>query len=288
MNIKLLIGIVAASFTLATMACKNGTADNTAQASDNGITDFEIRQTVKSLERNYICEGAETYYDDSTEVYSTVRIAIEWPEVMGGNDLKTLKDSLLATIFDKPEATINASMLKAAENPEGADLFKMKLIDSIPTMKPAMVYSRDMIASIITFSPKFISYQIMTAIYNGGAHGMAESRYINYDFATGKVLTYDNAFKPDSEAELLNAIKDNLMTRYNVSSMKELDKRGIFADQIYVSKNFYLQGYDIVFHYNPYEIAPYSEGSINVRVPYFQIEEALNPEVITLLTDNDF
>lgn len=288
MNIKLLIGIVAASFTLATVACKNGTADNTAQASDNGITDFEIKQTVKSLERNYICEGAETYYDDSTEVYSTVRIAIEWPEVMGGNDLKALKDSLLATIFDKPEATINASMLKAAENPEGADLFKMKLIDSIPTMKPAMVYSRDMIASIITFSPKFISYQIMTAIYNGGAHGMAESRYINYDFATGKVLTYDNAFKPDSEAELLNAIKDNLMTRYNVSSMKELDKRGIFADQIYVSKNFYLQGYDIVFHYNPYEIAPYSEGSINVRVPYFQIEEALNPEVITLLTDNDF
>lgn len=288
MNIKLLIWIVAASFTLATVACKNGTADNTAQASDNGITDFEIKQTVKSLERNYICEGAETYYDDSTEVYSTVRIAIEWPEVMGGNDLKTLKDSLLATIFDKPEATINASMLKAAENPEGADLFKMKLIDSIPTMKPAMVYSRDMIASIITFSPKFISYQIMTAIYNGGAHGMAESRYINYDFATGKVLTYDNAFKPDSEAELLNAIKDNLMTRYNVSSMKELDKRGIFADQIYVSKNFYLQGYDIVFHYNPYEIAPYSEGSINVRVPYFQIEEALNPEVITLLTDNDF
>ncbi|MDE6457298.1 MAG: RsiV family protein, partial [Muribaculum sp.] len=270
MNIKLLIWIVAASFTLATVACKNGTADNTAQASDNGITDFEIKQTVKSLERNYICEGAETYYDDSTEVYSTVRIAIEWPEVMGGNDLKTLKDSLLATIFDKPEATINASMLKAAENPEGADLFKMKLIDSIPTMKPAMVYSRDMIASIITFSPKFISYQIMTAIYNGGAHGMAESRYINYDFATGKVLTYDNAFKPDSEAELLNAIKDNLMTRYNVSSMKELDKRGIFADQIYVSKNFYLQGYDIVFHYNPYEIAPYSEGSINVRVPYFQ------------------
>lgn len=288
MNIKLLIGIVAASFTLASVACKNGTADNTAQASDNGITDFEIKQTVKSLERNYICEGAETYYDDSTEVYSTVRIAIEWPEVMGGNDLKTLKDSLLATIFDKPEATINASMLKAAENPEGADLFKMKLIDSIPTMKPAMVYSRDMIASIITFSPKFISYQIMTAIYNGGAHGMAESRYINYDFATRKVLTYDNAFKPDSEAELLNAIKDNLMTRYNVSSMKELDKRGIFADQIYVSKNFYLQGYDIVFHYNPYEIAPYSEGSINVRVPYFQIEEALNPEVITLLTDNDF
>lgn len=282
-----LSGTVAA-IALVMTACSGGNTDNTVKDSSDGITDFEIKQTVKSLERNYICEGAEAYYNDSTEVYSTVRIAIEWPEKMNGYNLKSLQDSLLAAIFDKPAATINESMLAAAAQPEGADLFKMKEIDSIPTAEPAMVYSKDMIASVITFSPKFISYQIMTATYNGGAHGMTESSYINYDFNTGKVLTYDKAFRPDSEPALLQAVKDNLMTRYNVSSMKELDKRGIFTDQIYVSKNFYIQGYEIVFHYNPYEIAPYSEGSINVRVPYFQIEDCLTPEIMTLLTDNDF
>lgn len=288
MNTKLFIGIATAIMTLTIGACKNADKDNSTSADIDSITNFEIKQTVKSLERNYLCEGAETYYDDSTEVYSTVRIAIEWPEEMGGYNLKTLQDSLLASIFDKPKATIDASMLASAASPEGSDLFKMKQIDSIPAMEPAMAYSRDMIASIITFSPNFISYQIMTATYNGGAHGMTESHYINYDFTTGKVLTYDNTFKADSEAQVLRAIKDNLMTRYNVSSMKELDDRGIFSDQIYISKNFYPQGYEIVFHYNPYEIAPYSEGSINVRIPYFQIEDCLNPEVIQLLTDNDF
>ena len=288
MNAKLYTGILATAIALATGACGNQTTQTTAQDTDDGITNFDIRQTVKSIEKNYICEGAEAVYDDSTEVYSTVRIAIEWPEKMSDYDLKTLQDSLLASIFDKPAATVNESMIASAAKPEGSDMFKMKPVDSIPSSVPAMVYSRDMISSVITFSPKFISYQIMTATYNGGAHGMTESHYVNYDFSTGKVLTYDSAFKPDSEAQLLQAIKDNLMTRYNVSSMKELDQRGIFTDQIYVSKNFYLQGYDVVFHYNPYDIAPYSEGSIDIRVPYFQIADCITPEVTQLLTDNDF
>lgn len=288
MKTNLLTGILATAIALATGACGSKTSETTTQETNDGITNFEIKQTVKSLEKNYICEGSEAYYDDSVKVYSTVRIAIEWPEKMSDYNLKTLQDSLLASIFDKPAATINESMIASAAKPEGSDIFKMKEVDSIPTSVPAMVYSRDMISSVITFSPKFISYQVMTATYNGGAHGMTESHYVNYDFSTGKVLGYDSAFKPDSEAQLLQAIKDNLMTRYNVSSMKELDQRGIFTDQIYVSKNFYLQGYDVVFHYNPYDIAPYSEGSIDVRVPYFQITDCITPEVTRLLTDNDF
>lgn len=290
MKATLYTGTIALAMATAVASCSGNTNKPATpdSESENVITNFEIVQTVKSLERNYICEGAPAHYNDSTEVYSTVRIAVEWPEKMNGYNIKTLQDSLLSAIFDKPEQTIEASMTASAAQPEGSDLFKMKEIDSIPSSEPAMVYSRDMIASVITFSPLFISYQIMTATYNGGAHGMTESSYVNYDFSTGKVLTYDDTFMPESEPKLLQAIKDNLMTRYNVSSMEELDRRGIFTDQIYVSKNFYLQGYDVIFHYNPYDIAPYSEGSINVRVPYFQIPDCLTPEITRLLTDNDF
>lgn len=290
MKAKLYKGTIALALatTIASCGGSNNKSVNSTSEAENGITNFEVIQSVKSLKRSYICEGAPAHFNDSAEVYSTVRIAVEWPEKMSDYNLKTLQDSLLTAIFDKPGQTLEASMIASEAQPEGSDLFKMKEIDSIPSDEPAMVYSRDMIASVITFSPLFISYQIMTATYNGGAHGMTESTYVNYDFSTGKVLTYDNAFTPESEPKLLQAIKDNLMTRYNVSSMEELNRRGIFTDQIYVSKNFYLQGYEVIFHYNPYDIAPYSEGSINVRVPYFQISDCLTPEITRLLTDNDF
>lgn len=289
MRTKLYAIAPAIAVTMAVMAL-GGCRQNMGKTAETAgeITDFEIKQTVKSLERDYACDGAESVYGDSVKVYSTVRMAIEWPDVMGGYDLKTLQDSLLLAAFDTTGISINDAMTSAAGRPEGRDLFKMRRVDSIPDSIPAMIYSRDVIISAITFSKKFVVYQIMTATYNGGAHGMTESTFVNYDFAKGNVITCDNAFRPGSEATLLQAVKDNLMTQYNVSSMKELDGRGIFTDQIYVTKNIYLQGYDVVFHYNPYDIAPYSEGSIDVRVPYFQIPDCLTPEVSALLTDNDF
>ncbi len=279
---------MALAIALTTGACASKTENPKTADVKSDITDFEVRQTVKSLERTYVGEGTEAVYDDTISVYSTVRMAIEWPSVMGSNDIKVLQDSLIKAIFDTTGVSIDAAMLASAARPEGFDQFRMKQVDSIPGDVRAMTYTRDKIASVITFSPGFVVYQIMTATYDGGAHGMTESRYLNYDLNAGKVIDYGSAFKPGSEEALLQAVKDNLMTQYNASSIKELSGRGIFTDQIYVSKNFYLQGYDVVFHYNPYDIAPYSEGSVDVRVPYFQISDYLTQEVTSLLADNNF
>lgn len=280
--------IAASVIAISLSGCGSNSSSVAGDTSSDDIKDFEVHQTVKSLERNYICEGTEKYYDDSTKVYSTVKIAIEWPEKMGDHELKTLKDSLISAIFDTTGISINQAMLASAANPEGADLFKVKPVDSIPSAEPVMLYTRNKIASVITFSPDFIVYQVMTTTYDGGAHGITESRFLNYDFEKNEVLNFDNTFEPDSSEILLQAIKDNLMTQYNVSSLKGLDELGIFSDQIYVTKNFYLQGYNVVFHYNPYDIAAYSKGSIDVRVPFYQISGCLKDDVISLLTENDF
>jgi hypothetical protein len=66
------------------------------------------------------------------------------------------------------------------------------------------------------------------------------------------------------------------MTQYDVSSLAELDAKGIFSDQLFLTHNFYISGDSVVFHYNPYDIAPYSEGAIDVVVPYLQIADYVN------------
>lgn len=263
-----------------------GCAGSQQNNSGDEISNFEVRQTIKSIERSYLCEGDDAVFADSLKIYSEVKIVVEWPEKLGDTDIKVLQDSLLSSIFTKPEATIDKSMITSAQTPEGSDLFSMKAIDSIPN-EPCMIYSRDVLVSTAAFNSDFISYEISTYSYTGGAHGMTESHYVNYDLNSKTVITSENAFRPNTESYILQAIKDNLMTQYNVSSMEELEKKGFFIDQIFLTRNFYIEGTELVFHYNPYDIAPYSEGSIEVHVPYYQVKNCLSPMLLTIFNDTE-
>lgn len=271
------------SLGLLTAGC---TANNSGDTSAGDISNFEVRQTVKSIERNYLCEGEDAVFADSLKIYSGVKIVVEWPEKLGNANIKVLQDSLLSSIFDTPEPTIDKSMIKSAETPEGSEYFTVKPIDTIPT-ELCMIYSRDVLVSTVAFNSNFISYQITTYSYTGGAHGMTEAHYVNYDLNTATVISLQNAFLPNTESYVLQAIKDNLMTQYDVTSMEGLQQRGFFTDQIFLTPNFYLEGSEMVFHYNPYDIAPYAEGSVEVRVPYYQIKDCLAPMVKSILNDNE-
>ena len=277
------IGLLAcAAGMLGLWSCGGGAASQGAVK----IDEFKVVQVVKSAEKDYLCEGA--MFADSLNVYSKVNVAIEWPEQMGNYDIRTLQDSLIARTFLKPKKTLEESILASLDNPQGSDTYKMVPIDSIPEMSRAMVLYHGTIVSAVAFSPRFIVYQIMSSVYEGGAHGLTVSQFLNYDFTSGKVIDFDSAFKPGSAEALLDAVKDKLMSDNGVSSMEELNEKGFFTDQIFLSKNFYLQGYDVVFHYHPYDIAPYSTGAVDVRVPFYVISDYLSPEVVEILSKDSF
>lgn len=276
---------VCALMALAISASCTGKKAASPDCDTSEIHNFEVKQTVKTIERDYLCEDADMCYGDSIPVYSTIKIAVEWPEKMGRHDISRLQDSLIYSIFDTTGISIDQAILASTERPEDIDLFKMKRVDSIHVSEINRVLIRDIIASVITFSPRFIVYQIMTSTYSGGAHGITESKYLNYDMAASRTITSSDIFKAGTQDSVLQAVKDGLMTKFNVSSMKELQDKGIFADRIYVTNNFYLQGYDIVFHYNPYEIAPYAMGSIDIRIPYYQIQSCIKPEAVSMLSE---
>ncbi|MCM1505206.1 MAG: RsiV family protein [Muribaculum sp.] len=253
---------------------------------DYEINDFKVVQVVKSAERDYLCEGA--LFADSLNVYSKVNVAIEWPEQMGDYNIRPLQDSLIARTFIHPRRTLEESILSSLDNPQGSDTYKMVRIDSIPDKSRAMVLYHGTVVSSVAFSPKFIVYQILTSIYEGGAHGLTVSNFLNYDFAKGEVIDFDRAFKPGSEEALFDVVKGKLMADNGVSSLKELDAKGFFTDQLFLSHNFYLQGYEVVFHYHPYDIAPYATGAVDVRVPFYVVSDYLSPEVLEILSEDSF
>lgn len=113
---------------------------------------------------------------------------------------------------------------------------------------------------------------------------MYGTRFLNFDLSTGKSMGYDELFTPGSHEAVFEAIKNALKEQYNVASVEALNDAGLFTDQLFVTHNIRIDGYEIVFHYNPYEIGPYALGEVDVHVPYFTIEAALTPAAKTLFS----
>lgn len=110
--------------------------------------------------------------------------------------------------------------------------------------------------------------------YTGGAHGSHFTEYFNISLKDGSLITIDSLFNNNSiNKELKDLINQRLSTAKNGNG----DNITLLKDTpITPSNNFYFNKDGIVFVYNRYEIAPYSDGLIEVGLPYNKIQDLLN------------
>lgn len=104
--------------------------------------------------------------------------------------------------------------------------------------------------------------------YEGGAHGMATVEYRVFDREAAKVLALADVIPAQArQLTLKNAVEAALRERYGVPEGQGLTSAGFFSDEIGLTENFFLSDQGIGFLWNPYEIAPYAMGAIEVVVP---------------------
>ena len=82
------------------------------------------------------------------------------------------------------------------------------------------------------------------------------------DTAVLKKIVLD---KINQEYNLYNLYPKTTTEEGNVSSNEEL----------YLTENFLISSEGLIFAYQQYEIAPYSEGLIQVKIPYNDIQDLL-------------
>lgn len=102
----------------------------------------------------------------------------------------------------------------------------------------------------------------MTYIYTGGNHGTTGLMAYNISNSTGKVLTFNDIFKPGTkkfiEREIIKAIKNNVKTLGDKSPyFKGMSTRTTDIDNAV----FFFRGNDLVVRYQEYAIAPHSSGT---------------------------
>lgn len=118
----------------------------------------------------------------------------------------------------------------------------------------------------------------------GGAHPNQFSRWMNFDFETGKLLTLEEVFDASAKEDIERMLLDKLIRRVSneypdesLKSLEDLQQKGYLQmTNMYIPNNFLLSKRGVLFLFNRYDIAPYSEGEIVLEVPYEEIGINLN------------
>lgn len=107
--------------------------------------------------------------------------------------------------------------------------------------------------------------------YTGGAHGMYSIVYDVYDMTTGEIISEDDLFKPGFRDGVAALLSDALETY-----LAENDEDGeMLFSMPEPNGNFSVSDTHVTWVYNPYEIAPYVMGAIELSVSWADLKPFL-------------
>ncbi|MDY2943409.1 MAG: DUF3298 domain-containing protein [Paludibacteraceae bacterium] len=120
------------------------------------------------------------------------------------------------------------------------------------------------------------SYAMDVYEYNGGAHG---NRYLliqNYDLQTGDAVSEQDLFIDDYYEPLKALLLETLIAQTDeAETKKDLRRLGYSVADVVPNENFYVTPEGITYVYNPYEIAPYAMGCIQISLPWDSLRHLL-------------
>lgn len=131
-----------------------------------------------------------------------------------------------------------------------------------------------------------VSFRDVESSFTGGAHPNRTETYRNLYLTTGQPLTLDDLLLTRGRDELRRIAESSFRRVRGLEPNEDLREAGFWfgshgpsgdAGEITfeLSDNFAVTGDGLRFHYNPYEIAPYSMGSTTVDIPRSQLEDVV-------------
>ncbi|MDR2185149.1 MAG: RsiV family protein [Treponema sp.] len=130
-------------------------------------------------------------------------------------------------------------------------------------------------AAIETRTPRLLVISRDRDYYLGGAHGMREKAYFVFSLAEPARLKLEDLVR--SREALQPLLEEALRVRAGLKQGESLRAGGFFEDAVTAPDNFFLSEQGLGFHWDPYEIAPYAAGSVEVTIPYDKIRPFLSP-----------
>ena len=135
---------------------------------------------------------------------------------------------------------------------------------------PMCWYSMDQTAYFVRENT-VLCYETLVESYTGGAHGGQSLWYESFDLETGSLYDFGDLF----DGEWGAALRKLLYARLNEEYAILIDS----AEMLPLSRSMALTDAGLLFVYQPYEVAPYSEGLISVELSDEELADTCAPLV---------
>ncbi len=189
------------------------------------------------------------------------------PQDIGDTEILHLRDTLMKmahieiTTDGKPMPEMPDSMLSTSLDPVDTEACG----EDFSNLTTTLVTPR-----VVVWENKRESYAC------GAAHGNQSTAFINFSMLDGKIIEYQDLFKENYQKQLTRLVRNKLKD----SSYQLL----VSIDSIQLPKEFAITSNGILFSYDPYEIAPYSEGTVSIELETGEIIDILSNNGYFMLT----
>ena len=126
----------------------------------------------------------------------------------------------------------------------------------------------------------FLSYQYTIYSYAGGAHGNTIVRNCVFDCQHLKPLSLGHLFMSIALDKVNELLRHKLMSQYGCTTVEEMTEKTDFFNvaDLSATDNFLIDANGVTWTYDPYEIAPYSMGTINISLSWLEVRQLLLPD----------
>jgi hypothetical protein len=112
---------------------------------------------------------------------------------------------------------------------------------------------------------KLLSITVMYELYTGGAHGLEILKGYTFDLETGNLLNLSDLFSQDFNYS--EVIGTEVLNQMKLQPQDYLQFDESVIKKITGDHQFYLEDGKLVIYFDEYEIAPYSAGIPEFRIP---------------------
>lgn len=252
--------------------CDNSQSGSEHQSSDSPLT--EIKKSYADSTSVVELEGLEM---------GATKVDLIWIEFEGGkNDVASkinaaIRDEIISDIISVSGIDEAGGVEKPSDIPSAADGFIRsyeQISDEIGGEFPWML---SMHLNKEYLSDKLLSLHLNSETYTGGAHGYNGNYYLHFDPQTGeKADVY--SFISDTVA-LKNLLVKNFKAQYKLKDSAVMSDAGLFDmydKTLPLPRELAFSSQGLIAIYNPYDIAPFSEGTIVVTLNDDEVKQIVS------------
>ncbi len=176
-------------------------------------------------------------------------------------------------------------------SPALTETFKLYVENQISQFKEDTSWVKDGIATQNTAltldidyknisSTNFQNYVFSNSFYTGGAHGMHIRKTFNYN-KKGELITLTKIFNNEVEGlqKLSSLVQKELLKRDGAQKDWIMDGAGAKEENY---QSFIINDDGITILFDQYQVAPYSDGQIDIYIPFENIKDFIKKDIFSL------